>query len=40
MRNLCGRVPDNEDYFVLKPMHSDFYMTPLEVLLSICRWKH
>lgn len=26
-------VPDSEDYFVLKPMHSAFYMTPLEVLL-------
>jgi nicotinamidase-related amidase len=27
-------LPDNEDYFVLKPMHSGFYMTPLEVLLQ------
>jgi nicotinamidase-related amidase len=27
-------LPDSEDYFVLKPMHSAFYMTPLEVLLS------
>src|ERR1700710_1617461 len=26
-------LPDGEDYFVLKPMHSAFYMTPLEVLL-------
>jgi nicotinamidase-related amidase len=26
-------LPDNEDYFVLKPLHSGFYMTPLEVLL-------
>jgi nicotinamidase-related amidase len=26
-------MPDSEDYFVLKPMHSAFYMTPLEVLL-------
>jgi len=26
-------LPDNEDYFVLKPLHSAFYMTPLEVLL-------
>jgi len=25
--------PDKEDYFVLKPMHSAFYQTPLEVLL-------
>lgn len=25
--------PDREDYFVLKPMHSAFYQTPLEVLL-------
>jgi nicotinamidase-related amidase len=27
-------LPDSEDYFVLKPMHSAFYMTPLEVLLK------
>lgn len=27
-------LPDGEDYFVLKPMHSAFYMTPLEVLLE------
>jgi nicotinamidase-related amidase len=26
-------LPDGEDYFVLKPLHSAFYMTPLEVLL-------
>ena len=26
-------LPDSEDYFVLKPMHSAFYMTPLELLL-------
>jgi nicotinamidase-related amidase len=26
-------LPDSQDYFVLKPMHSAFYMTPLEVLL-------
>ena len=25
--------PDDEDYFVLKPMHSAFYQTPLETLL-------
>jgi nicotinamidase-related amidase len=25
--------PDEEDYFVLKPMHSAFYQTPLDVLL-------
>lgn len=25
--------PSNEDYFVLKPMHSGFYQTPLEILL-------
>ncbi len=25
--------PDAEDYFVLKPMHSAFYQTPLETLL-------
>jgi nicotinamidase-related amidase len=27
-------LPDSEDYFVLKPLHSAFYMTPLEVLLQ------
>ena len=27
-------LPYSEDYFVLKPMHSGFYMTPLEVLLQ------
>lgn len=27
-------LPDKEDYFVLKPLHSAFYMTPLEVLLE------
>jgi nicotinamidase-related amidase len=26
--------PDEEDYFILKPMHSAFYQTPLEVLLQ------
>lgn len=26
--------PDREDYFVLKPRHSAFYQTPLEVLLE------
>jgi len=26
-------MPDSDDYFILKPMHSAFYMTPLEVLL-------
>jgi nicotinamidase-related amidase len=25
--------PDGEDYFVLKPMHSAFFQTPLEILL-------
>jgi nicotinamidase-related amidase len=25
--------PDDEDYFVLKPMHSGFFQTPLEILL-------
>lgn len=25
--------PDAEDYFILKPMHSAFYQTPLDVLL-------
>ena len=27
-------LPDSEDSLVLKPMHSAFYMTPLEVLLQ------
>lgn len=27
-------LPDSEDYFLLKPMHSAFYMAPLEVLLQ------
>jgi nicotinamidase-related amidase len=27
-------APDEEDYFVLKPKHSGFYQTPLEVLLK------
>jgi nicotinamidase-related amidase len=27
-------LPESEDYFVLKPLHSAFYMTPLEVLLE------
>lgn len=26
--------PDKKDYFVLKPMHSAFYQTPLEMLLQ------
>jgi len=26
-------APDEDDYFVLKPMHSAFYQTPLEALL-------
>lgn len=25
--------PDSEDYFILKPMHSAFFQTPLEILL-------
>jgi nicotinamidase-related amidase len=33
-RFVRALVPDSEDYFVLKPMHSAFYMTPLEVLLE------
>jgi len=27
--------PDEDDYFVLKPKHSAFYATPLEVLLGV-----
>lgn len=27
-------APDKDDYFVLKPMHSGFYCTPLELLLA------
>ena len=26
--------PDDQDYFVLKPMHSAFFQTPLEILLQ------
>jgi nicotinamidase-related amidase len=29
--------PDKDDYFVLKPRHSAFYQTPLEVLLEYLR---
>lgn len=38
-REAAGRAfvekvkPDPQDYFVLKPMHSAFYQTPLDVLL-------
>jgi nicotinamidase-related amidase len=27
-------IPDYDDYFVLKPKHSGFYQTPLEILLK------
>lgn len=27
-------VPDSDDYFILKPKHSAFYQTPLELLLK------
>ena len=27
-------IPDDNDYFVLKPKHSGFYQTPLELLLK------
>ncbi len=27
-------TPDEQDYFVLKPMHSAFFQTPLEILLG------
>ncbi len=30
---VAAVAPDEEDYFVLKPMHSAFYQTPLDVLL-------
>jgi isochorismate hydrolase len=34
-RNIVERVrPGDTDYFVLKPRHSAFYATPLEVLLE------
>jgi nicotinamidase-related amidase len=33
-REFVGRLrPDEEDYFLLKPMHSAFFQTPLETLL-------
>lgn len=28
-------APEEEDYFVLKPRHSGFYATPLELLLTV-----
>lgn len=28
-------LPDDDDYFVLKPMHSVFYQTPLDTLLRV-----
>jgi len=31
--------PDEEDYFVLKPKHSGFYSTTLEILLEHLDWK-
>jgi nicotinamidase-related amidase len=39
-KGVCGRPlaerlrPDNDDYFVLKPKHSGFFGTPLEILLN------
>ncbi|QDT54314.1 Isochorismatase [Caulifigura coniformis] len=34
-RPIAERLrPDEDDYFVLKPMHSGFYLTPLEILLA------
>jgi nicotinamidase-related amidase len=34
-RPIAERLkPDHDDYFVLKPMHSGFYLTPLELLLD------
>lgn len=34
-KSLVERIqPDKNDYFVLKPMRSGFYQTPLEVLLG------
>jgi nicotinamidase-related amidase len=33
-QGICRAAPaDPEDYFVLKPMHSAFYQTPLDLLL-------
>ena len=34
-RPIAERLkPDHDDYFILKPMHSGFYLTPLELLLD------
>jgi nicotinamidase-related amidase len=34
-REIVARLPpDEKDYFVLKPLHSGFYSTTLEVLLT------
>ena len=32
--------PEDDDYFVLKPKHSGFYATPLEVLLTYLKARH
>jgi nicotinamidase-related amidase len=31
--------PEDNDYFILKPKHSGFYLTPLELLLNECKIK-
>ncbi len=37
-RDVCERLrPAHRDYFVLKPQHSGFYATPLDLLLSHLR---
>jgi len=33
-------APDEDDYFVLKPMHSAFFGTPLELLLQHLKVRH
>jgi nicotinamidase-related amidase len=37
-RRICERLrPQSGDYFILKPQHSGFYSTPLELLLKHLR---
>jgi nicotinamidase-related amidase len=33
-RVVSALTPQEDDYFVLKPKHSGFYQTPLEILLT------
>ncbi|MBD0316167.1 MAG: cysteine hydrolase [Nitrospiraceae bacterium] len=40
-RQIAGMLaPDEDDYFVLKPKHSAFFATPLELLLNFLDARH